>query len=792
LNPRLRLVLGLGTLLLAAPACKHDGNAVLLITVTASGTPPTVASLNVTLTSSSGQPSMNRYAHDGQTPISFPTTLSAEIPGPATGDITIDVRADDASGAAVASGHGGPITIHGGERRMVYVRLDCGGDACIIDGGAGNDDGGMSGPTPRCGNGHVDLDVGETCDTAIAPGDPGACPPASCDDHIPCTRDTANGSECTRVCTHVEITEAKNGDGCCPAGSSREGPAADNDCKATCGNGVVDKEETCDTAIQRGMIGACPTSNDCLPVPCADPAVISLGTCNAVCVHQPIILPSGTNPDTCCPPGATTSTDIDCPATCGNGVRDMGENCDVAIAPGAHDACAATCDDGKACTVDFFRGVGCARSRENCAHTEIKLPVSGDGCCPAGATNATDSDCAPVCGNGVVERGETCDGDSCPTKCPQAPPGIRGRRGCMINALVGDPAQCDVHCEVSQIKECNLYDSDDCCPEGCTSADDVDCSPLCGNGFRDLSANEECDTADGTTVEGTNKCRLVCFPKSCTDNYVISSGTCDARCVYLPVSAFRPGDGCCPAGGTSYLDSDCPAICGDGTVDRPGEMCDYGPSAGCPTAETCLSQDKCTTSTLTGRADTCGATCVVTPVTACISGDGCCAPGCTSDSDKDCPVVCGDGVVDTSENCDRAITAGAPGACARTCDDGNACTFDQASGSVEACSRTCSHTPITACVSDDGCCPAGCEASDADCAPRCKDGHIGAGETCDPPASCPTTCPDDGDPCTVEQMTGAADTCNAACRHVPIRACSGAKADSCCPTGCTASSDTDC
>ena len=85
----LKRALGLLALLAVAPACHHDQNAVLLIVVTASGTPPTVASLDVTLTLTPGRiaPSMNHYAHEGPDPIMFPTTLSAELPGYATGDV---------------------------------------------------------------------------------------------------------------------------------------------------------------------------------------------------------------------------------------------------------------------------------------------------------------------------------------------------------------------------------------------------------------------------------------------------------------------------------------------------------------------------------------------------------------------------------------------------------------------------------------------------------------------------------------------------------------------------------
>ncbi len=733
---------------------------------------------------------MNHYAHEGPDPIMFPTTLSAELPGYATGDVrSIEVRANDASGTTVATGHGGPITIHPGERQTVYVRLDCGGDACIVDGGTGNADGGMRETNERCGNGRVDPD--ETCDTAIAPGDPGGCP-LSCDDHIPCTRDTRMGSDCTVSCSHEEIRDAMPFDDCCPAGASHDGSKPDSDCSPTCGNGVVDKGETCDTAIRPGMLGACPVTADCRPVTCVDDrGPISNNTCSAVCSWNPIVAPSGKAIDSCCPPGATRDSDIDCPTACGNGVWEMdtgGEHCDPGIPPGVMGACPTSCDDGDACSIDYFVTNGC---QAQCDRTWITTPISGDGCCPPGATNATDDDCPPSCGNGVVERGERCDGDSCPTTCPVPPPGTLGRRGCLLNVVVGDPNLCAAHCEITTVDACDPDQKDGCCPEGCTPNNDPDCSPACGDGFVQTTLGEECDTG---MVGASGGCPTSCDDKKpCTDDYLVRAGTCYARCVHMPVTDHRPGDGCCLPGATSYLDPDCPSTCGDGIVDRPTEICDFGVGAGCPTSETCQSKDKCTTYALTGRSDFCSAACVATPITACVGGDLCCPPGCTAVDDSDCPAICGDGVVETSERCDRAITAGQPGACDRTCDDGDACTFDQASGSVEGCSRACSHARITGCIPNDGCCPDACSAeNDSDCAPKCGDNRVGAGETCDPPSSCPTTCPDDGDPCTTEQLTGSSDTCNAACRHLPITTCSGTKPDRCCPTGCTRGTDADC
>jgi hypothetical protein len=779
----LRRVLGLAALLAAAPACHHDQNAVLLIVVTASGTPPTVASLDVTLTTPRTTPSTNRYAHDGPDPITFPTTLSAELPGYATGDVSIEVRADDAGGATVATGRNGPITIHPGERHTVYVRLDCGSDTCIVDGGTGNDDGGPPPTKASCGNGRIDQD--ETCDTAIPPGDPGGCP-LSCDDHIPCTRDTRTGSDCTVTCSHVEFTDRIPGDGCCPLGASYDGVNPDSDCSRTCGNGVVDKGETCDTTIPRGKVGACPTTPDCRPVTCALGGVISLGTCSAVCGWNPTVAPSDKINDNCCPPGATSGNDIDCLPVCGNGVRETGEQCDPGIPPGAEGACATTCDDGKACTIDFFLTTGCLAE---CGHTPITTPIAGDGCCPPGATNATDSDCPPKCGNGVVEPGESCDGD-CPSTCPKPPPDVIGRPGCLSNQVVGDRDQCTAHCEVTIIEACRSDVPDGCCPAGCTFANDPDCSFRCKDGLIEIKMGEECDPEQSIPIPCPTSCD---DHNPCTDDYLVSAGTCAARCLYIPVTDSRPGDGCCLPGMTFYRDPDCPATCGNGVVDAPAELCDYGYSAGCPGPETCVSRDACTIYAVTGRADDCSAACVATPITDCYGGDHCCPPGCTAVTDSDCPVICGDGVVETSESCDRAITAGQPGACARTCDDADACTIDQASGSVEGCSRTCSHTNITACIPNDGCCPDACSAdNDSDCAARCGDEKIGAGETCDPPSSCPTRCADDGDPCTTEPLTGSSSTCNAACRHLPITACSGTKSDRCCPTGCTRGTDTDC
>jgi hypothetical protein len=223
------------------------------------------------------------------------------------------------------------------------------------------------------------------------------------------------------------------------------------------------------------------------------------------------------------------------------------------------------------------------------------------------------------------------------------------------------------------------------------------------------------------------------------------------------------------------------------------ETCDpaipFPTNGSCPTA--CSMPTQCRKFSLVGDAMTCSARCEASDIKSCVTGDNCCPPGCNYDNDSDCPAVCGNGIVDSGESCDRGISAGNPGSCEATCDDGKACTTDSTAGSVSDCTRSCSHAAIIACAAGDRCCPTGCDGTtDTDCVPVCGNGLVESKETCDPASSCPTTCPDDGDPCTLEQLSGAAQSCTAECLHVPILTCSGATSDRCCPTpGCSPKSD---
>jgi len=445
---------------------------------------------------------------------------------------------------------------------------------------------------------------------------------------------------------------------------------------------------------------------------------------------------------------------------CGNGVVEAGETCDPPS------SCPTSCTDGDSCTDDKMTGSS-ANCNVACSHTAITTCVSGDGCCPAGCNARTDTDCSPTCGNGVVEPGETCDpASSCPTSCTDG-------NACTIDQMTGSSANCNATCSHTAITTC--VSGDGCCPAGCNARTDTDCSPTCGNGV--VEPGETCDPASScpTSCNEANACII--------DQKTGSSANCNVACSHTAITTCVSGDGCCPAGCTANKDSDCSPSCGNGVVEA-GETCD--PASSCPTS--CDDANTCTIDKMTGSSANCNVACSHTGITTCAAlSDGCCPAGCNANNDSDCSVTCGNGVVEGGETCDPKST------CPTTCDDGNACTIDRMTGSRANCNVACSHTAITTCVSGDGCCPAGCNANnDSDCTPKCGNGVVEAGETCDPRSTCPSTC-DDGYACTVDQMTGSRANCNVACTHTAITTC--VSGDGCCPVGCNTkptNADSDC
>ncbi len=592
-----------------------------------------------------------------------------------------------------------------------------------------------------CGNGRVES--GEQCDPLSSC--PQSCP------QMACTKRRLDGAgTCGARCLDDgQQTQCVGGDGCCPSGCNRNNDA---DCASTCDNGVVEGSEFCDP------LTTCPVT--CPMLGCTK-RMLTGAQCGAHCVEEGLQTACN-NGDGCCPPSCNKTNDSDCAIVCGNSVVETGETCDPLA------TCPTACPQME-CTLRKLVNAGtcAAQCVDDVRQTAC---VSGDGCCPGGCNRNSDNDCAAVCGNSVLEMGETCD--------PQASC-VSKQSACQSDANIvrtgsGDPTLCTFICTEAP-RGCGPADG--FCPAtNCGPTMDVDC-PGCGNGKKETG--ELCDPP------GT--CPTMCAPdaNACTtDVFVGSAMACTAECRHDPITACGAADGCCPSGCGPTTDVDC-AGCGNGTIEK-GEICD--PPGTCPT--TCAAdKDACTADVFVGSAMACTAECRHNPITACTGADGCCAPGCTAANDSDC-AGCGNGKLDPGEYCDP------PGSCPTTCvADADACTMDVLVGSAASCTARCEHPAITVCKDDDGCCPSGCNTGsgnlDNNCSPVCGNTRVEARETCDPSTSCPnanncvSTCEE------TATLTGDPQMCSSVCARA-ARMCSGTTSDGCCPKGCDASTDRDC
>jgi len=304
--------------------------------------------------------------------------------------------------------------------------------------------------------------------------------------------------------------------------------------------------------------------------------------------------------------------------SCGNGALDPGEQCDGQNLTGF------TCE-----TLPGFAFTG------------------GDLSCSADCTMDTSA-CTGgigVCGNGVLDASEICDGDDL------------GGEDCVSQGMVSGTLRCLADCSDFNLQSCTI-------------------SETCGNGLRD--GPEECDQSDlaGATCEilgylgGTLDCQANClFDESgCTDGTCgngVVEGTeeCDGldlggeTCVSR---GYGGGPLACSAA-CAFDETLCgPSTCDNGVVDA-GEDCDGTDLAGAD----CVSQG------FTGGTLACDTTCLFDTT------------GCTTST-------CGDGVADAGEECDGADLGGLD------------CLSQGYAGGTLACSATCT-LDESGCVTGSGC-----------------------------------------------------------------------------------------
>lgn len=160
---------------------------------------------------------------------------------------------------------------------------------------------------------------------------------------------------------------------------------------------------------------------------------------------------------------------------------------------------------------------------------------------------------------------------------------------------------------------------------------------FCGNGR--IEAGEQCDGGDCCTAQ----CTIAPADTVCRD----AAGVCDLAEVCDGQTADCPGDSVASA------DTICRAAVGDCDAD---ELCD-GEGVDCPMDGVLPADTVCREST--GGCDpeeVCDGAMTDCPgdvrITICMSGDGCCPPGCNTNIDTECPPVCGNGILEPLEICD--------------------------------------------------------------------------------------------------------------------------------------------
>lgn len=430
-------------------------------------------------------------------------------------------------------------------------------------------------------------------------------------------------------------------------------------------------------------------------------------------------------------------------AACGNGVVDVGEDCDDGNAR-EDDGCTTSCrygcytvkdcDDKNPCTADSCgptqRGFACAY--ETLAGTKCD---DGDACTKTDACDSTaacrgaDNICACKTNADCVARedGNACNGT---LRC------VAGQ--CEINpaTIISCNTSGDTDCRKSVCNPatgvCSFVDTTEGapCDDGlfCTSTD------TCKNGTC-VGTGDPCQGfACGLGCDETNR---RCAPKTAQTNCRGSGGTCDPAesCDGIgfdcPVDARAPiGTVCRASSGDCDIAETCngvAAACPDDAVKATGTVC-RAMSGDCDVAESCDgSSRECPSNQLAANGSVCRAK----------AGDCDIAEIC-SGADADCPA---DGFATSSTLCRNAV---GPCDVSEYCSgSGSSCPVDTVAASGTVCRPSATACDVTE----------HCDGLAATCP---NDAFMAAGTPCN-----------DGQACTVQDRCNTAGQCSVSVPQTP-------------------------
>jgi fibro-slime domain-containing protein len=472
--------------------------------------------------------------------------------------------------------------------------------------------------------------------------------------------DTGNGEVCDDGKNNAQYNQTGCAPGCVNPGK--------------CGDGKIDTPfEQCDNGSSNTSTGYGGCKTNCTVGPrCGDgqkngPETCddgvndgSYGGCTPACTPAPKCGDGNVDAQfgEVCDGGPTC--DANCQLKCGNGVVESPEQCDDGILAGGYGRCAA------GCVVAEFCGDGVRSGPEQCDLGVANSNTAYDGC-------TTQCKLGPRCGDGIKNGNEGCDDGlddgfygGCNADCTPAPSCGDGA----VQAEWGE--ECDDALTPATCANCHFTGS-------------------CGDGIVQ-NPPEECD--DGKNDGGYNECGPQClFGPRCGDGVVQASdgeqcdNGVDDKGVNLNDGSYNGCDSQCQLG----------PYCGDGIVNGK-EVCDDGIND--------QFYGSCTPDCL-GFGPRCG--------------DGKVQPEwgeeCDSKSDPNCKncrlgAQCGDGVVESGEECDDGVNDGGYGECGPNCMRGPGC----GDGVVQSAHEQC----------DDGVnmggygkCAAGCVYG-----PHCGDGKV--------------------------------------------------------------------